>query len=154
MRAVVEALRTRGNIQTGPERTQPRPKEGPLSLLAPAPGRPFSPRRPPAGPHLRAVAFDQRGGSSPLTRAFLMRSQGLVKVTPRFARQDAPRSLRSGPGQFLSLPDVCWPFRASGPSRLTSAAAHPPPLLGISAPAFASWPQGAPKVALGELIPR
>src|SRR3954454_14507646 len=103
MRAVVEALRTRGNIQTVPERTQTRPKDGPLSLLAPAPGRPFSPRRSPAGPHLRAVASDQRGGSFHWLRVVLMRSQGLLKVTPRFARQDCPRSLRSGPGQFLSL---------------------------------------------------
>ena len=54
-----------------------------------------------------------------------MRSQGSLKVTPRFTRQATPRSLRSGPGQFLSLRRPLA-VRASGPPRLTNAAAHPP----------------------------
>ena len=75
-----------------------------------------------------------------------MRSQGSLKVAPRFGAQDAPRSLRSGPGQFLSLPDARWPFRASGPPRLTSAAAHPPSsLTGFRTAQSARWPQGAPQ---------
>ena len=131
-----------------PKEHGPGPRMGHLLSSHRPQGALSPPRRSPAGKHFRAVAPDQRGGSTSLKPASLMRTQGSLKVTPRFARQATPRSLRSGPGQFLSLRRPLA-VRASGPPRLTSAAAHPPPRLWIAAVREARWPQGARKVRVG-----
>src|SRR5690348_8618481 len=64
-----------------PRTINQRPTDGPLSLLAPAPGRPSSLPAFAGRPALGAVASDQRGGPS---FCELMKRQGARKVTPRF----------------------------------------------------------------------
>ena len=71
----------------------------------------------------------------------LMRTQGSLKVTPRFARQATPRSLRSGPGQFLSLPTSAG--RSSFRAAASDQRGGPPSLLAYGLPPART--QGGPK---------
>ena len=104
------------------------------------------PRRSPAGQHFEpsrltsaaAVPFKAR------TSAVLMRSQGPLKEAPRFRWQDCssvPLKLRHREVPFSLRHPLA--VEASGPSRLTNAAAHPPPL-------WCSAHERATKYVLGE----